>query len=109
MPDLNVLGICGSLREGSWNRKLLHAAIANAPEGMRITEYTGLADIPPYNQDHDGPQSPQVVLSLRQQIAESDGILFVSPEYNYGIPNTPFLSVATFARPRPQEQERRPR
>jgi chromate reductase, NAD(P)H dehydrogenase (quinone) len=48
--SIRVAGIPGSLREGSLNKGLLRAAVELAPAGMEI-KYTGLGDIPPYNED----------------------------------------------------------
>ncbi|MEO7359671.1 MAG: NADPH-dependent FMN reductase [Gemmatimonadaceae bacterium] len=83
---LNILGICGSLRAASLNRGLLRAAIELAPVGMSITTYTELALIPPYNSDQDGDEIPAVVTALKTAIQSADGILFVTPEYNYSVP-----------------------
>jgi len=83
---LNILGICGSLRAASLNRGLLRAAIELAPPDMSITTYDDLALIPPYNGDHDGDQIPAVVSALNTAIQAADGILFVTPEYNYSVP-----------------------
>lgn len=99
MQTYNILGICGSLRAESWNRKLLHAAIDLQPEGIAITEYQGLAKIPPYNQDEDGSASPETVLNLREAIANADAILYVSPEYNYGIPGVLKNAIDWASRP----------
>ncbi|MCE7001621.1 hypothetical protein LWC34_02010 [Kibdelosporangium philippinense] len=53
MDDLRILGISGSLRARSLNTALLRATAKHAPAGIRITEYEGLADVPPYNGDLD--------------------------------------------------------
>ena len=50
---LQILTISGSLRAASHNTKLLRALPALAPEGMAFTLFEGLADVPPYNADHD--------------------------------------------------------
>ena len=49
--SIRVIGIAGSLREGSFNKGLLRAAIELAPAGMEITTFNRLGDIPPYNDD----------------------------------------------------------
>ena len=82
---LRVLGIAGSLRRESWNRKLLRAAVDLAPEDMRI-EVFDIADVPLYSGDLDGDEKPAPVAALKRAIGEADGLLVVSPEYNYGIP-----------------------
>lgn len=86
IDPLRVLGISGSLRADSQNTMLLRAAIRLAPEGMVIEEYAGLADVPPYNGDEDTDIPPDAVADLRERIHQADGLLIVTPEYNYGIP-----------------------
>lgn len=83
---LHVLGICGSLRGQSLNRGLLRAAVELAPAGMSITTFDMLAAIPPYNADDDVDPAPQSVRALRDAIRTADGVLFVTPEYNYSVP-----------------------
>lgn len=82
---ITVLGLSGSLRKGSYNTMLLHAARELAPEGMSIDIYD-LAPIPMYNDDvRLGPGYPPVVQDFRNAIAAHDAILFASPEYNYSV------------------------
>lgn len=90
---MKILIICGSLREGSYNRMLANAAQEVAPDVLEF-EYGDFADFPSYNQDADpslnealAPSDlPAGVRLLKEQIAAADGVLFVSPEYNYSIP-----------------------
>lgn len=82
---IKVLALSGSLRKGSFNTLLLHAAKELAPAGMSIEIYD-LAPIPMYNDDvRTGPGYPPVVQQFRGAIAASDAILFASPEYNYSV------------------------
>jgi chromate reductase len=83
--DLEVLGIAGSLRSGSFNKLLLRAAAEEAPEGMRISTFD-LAEIPFYNRDIEDAGDPEPVRELKEAIAEADGLLIATPEYQYGIP-----------------------
>jgi chromate reductase, NAD(P)H dehydrogenase (quinone) len=83
--DLELLGIAGSLRGGSFNKLLLRAAAEEAPEGMRIRTFD-LADIPLYNRDVEDRGDPEPVSELKEAIAEADGLLIATPEYQYGIP-----------------------
>ncbi|MGH3916692.1 MAG: NADPH-dependent FMN reductase, partial [Pseudonocardiaceae bacterium] len=64
-----ILGLCGSLRQGSYNRQLLDAADAELPPGVNLEVFEGLADIPPYNDDLSAPGAVQV---LRQAISTAD-------------------------------------
>lgn len=83
---LRVFGIAGSLRVGSFNRALLHAARALAPAGMEIVVFDGLREIPPYDADVDAAGEPAPVAALRRAIRDADALLFATPEYNYGVP-----------------------
>src|SRR5215211_5984493 len=82
---MNVIGISGSLRKGSFNTAALRAAQGLAPEGMRI-ETAEIGDLPLYNDDVRVAGYPAPVARLRGQLATADAILFVTPEYNYSIP-----------------------
>lgn len=87
--SVTVLGVSGSLRKGSFNTALLHAAIDIAKaEGIPITfEVASLADIPLYNDDLRTEQGyPPPVQRFREEIARADALLFVSPEYNFSVP-----------------------
>ncbi|MCC3329582.1 NAD(P)H-dependent oxidoreductase [Nocardia abscessus] len=78
-----VLALVGSLRAASVNRRLAEAAAHTAPEGVEVTLYDGLADIPFYNEDIDVPGAvPAAAQALRDAVAEADGLLVVTPEYN---------------------------
>ena len=69
---MQVLGIAGSLRRGSYNRGLLEAARAIAPAPMTINLFD-LAGIPLYNADLDDEQQrPPEVARLKQAIARGD-------------------------------------
>ena len=85
MTQLGLLGFAGSLREGSLNRAALLAAVDLAPEGTTI-ETLGLETIPLYNGDLDVDGGPEPVRTFKERIAQADGLLIVTPEYNYSIP-----------------------
>jgi chromate reductase len=82
---LEVLAIAGSLRRESWNRRLLAAAAALAPSGMRVTVYDDLASIPMFDEDLESTRRGGVD-ALCARVAYSDGIVFATPEYNRSIP-----------------------
>ena len=85
---IHFVGISGSLRKGSFNTMLLNTAKGLLPDGVTM-EIISIADIPLYNGDLDLPeanQRPETVQNFRDALARADGILFVSPEYNYSIP-----------------------
>ena len=82
---MRIVGIAGSLRQGSYNRALLRAAQGLAPSGMTI-EIHDLIDVPLYNGDVEAAGLPPAVTALKQAVAGADGVLFVTPEYNHGVP-----------------------
>ncbi|MEV6387344.1 NAD(P)H-dependent oxidoreductase [Nocardia xishanensis] len=83
MNQTRILALVGSLRAASINRRLAEAAVQTAPEGVEVTIYEGLADIPFYNEDIDVPGAvPAAAQRLRDAVAEADGVLLVTPEYN---------------------------
>jgi chromate reductase len=82
--DLSVLGICGSLRRGSYNRALLRAAIELAPADMRI-EAADLDGIPLFDQDVEARGMPAPAAALADRIRAADAVLIATPEYNWGV------------------------
>ena len=85
---IQLVGMSGSLRKGSYNTMLLKAALQLLPTDVSM-EIISVEDIPLYNADLDLPtakQRPQIVEHFRKMLADADGILISSPEYNYSIP-----------------------
>ena len=82
---MNILGISGSLRQGSYNRLLLGAAAAEVPSGVDYSEWQGLRGLPAYDEDCDGSSAPSVV-RLRRALARADAVLIATPEYNHSVP-----------------------
>ncbi|HMG24834.1 MAG TPA: NADPH-dependent FMN reductase, partial [Kofleriaceae bacterium] len=74
-----LLGICGSLRKGSFNRSLLQAIREALPASARMVLHDGL-DLPIFNNDLEDPPG---VVHLKAAIAAADGVVFAVPEYNY--------------------------
>jgi chromate reductase, NAD(P)H dehydrogenase (quinone) len=84
---LNVITICGSLRKGSYNRIVMNALPALAPEGMQIKEAPQISEFPLYNADiQNSAGFPAPVQALAEAIRAADGVILNSPEYNYGVP-----------------------
>src|SRR4029450_4962067 len=76
--NLEVLGIAGSLRNGSFNRALLRAAQEVAPEGMTIRVFDELASIPLYNGDVEAQGIPAPVVAFKQAIARAGALLIAT-------------------------------
>ena len=87
MADLNVLSICGSLRKGSYNAMVQRALPALAPDNMMLKPAPSFADFPLYNADLQNTSGfPAPVNALADAIRAADGVIFISPEYNFSIP-----------------------
>jgi len=96
---IRVAGICGSLRDASINKGMLRAAAELAPAAMEIQIYTRLGDVPPYNEDVFVAGDPEPVAHLKNFIGDSDALLIVSPEYNYGVPGVLKNAIDWASRP----------
>ena len=85
--NLSVITICGSLRKGSYNAIVQRALPALAPDGMVLTEAPPFAAFPLYNADVRAAAGfPGPVSALADAIRAADGVIIVTPEYNYSIP-----------------------
>ena len=82
---MKILAVSGSLRAGSHNTQLLHAATEAAPEGVEVEVWEGIGDLPLYDQDLESQDLPASVRRLREDWATADAILFSTPEYNGSI------------------------
>jgi len=84
---LNILSICGSLRKGSFNAALQRTLPALAPAGLSIKPAPSFAGLPLYNfDDHQASGIPALVTAFVDLIRAADGLIIVSPEYNWSIP-----------------------
>jgi chromate reductase len=87
MADQKVLVICGSLRKGSFNAALARALPALAPEGMKLITAPSIGGFQLYNADvQEASGFPSPVEELAAAIRSADGVLFVTPEYNWSMP-----------------------
>lgn len=85
MATIKLLGIAGSLRSGSFSAAILESLKSGLPDGVELALHP-LDEVPLYNQDLDIDSPPQGVENLRTAIAEADGLVIVTPEFNYGLP-----------------------
>ncbi len=84
---MNIVTICGSLRKGSYNHMLARSLPSLAPSSMKITEAPSFDKFPFYNADlHADGIFPDIVTAYADVLRASDGIIIVTPEYNYTIP-----------------------
>jgi NAD(P)H-dependent FMN reductase len=82
---MKILAISGSLRRVSSNTALLRAAAALAPQGVSVTLYQGLGDLPHFSPDIEA-DPPSAAKDLRARVGAADGLLICSPEYAHGVP-----------------------
>lgn len=81
----HIVALSGSLRSGSSNTALLHAAALISPPHIRVTVYDGIATLPHFDPDLE-PHLPPEVQRLRQLLCNCDAMIIASPEYAHGIP-----------------------
>ncbi len=94
---IKILGISGSLREGSYNTAALKAAVGLAAEGVEVEMYD-IGGFPEFVQGQD-QNPPEKVIEFKRKIREADAILFSSPEYNYSVPGVLKNAIDWASRP----------
>ena len=97
MSKYRIAVVVGSLRKDSHNRRLANALTGMAPPGFEFQQLR-IDDLPLYNQDDDGHQAASV-LRLKKEVAESQGVLFVTAEYNRSIPGVLKNAIDNASRP----------
>lgn len=97
-----ILGISGSLRRGSYNTALLRTAAELAPDGVEVSIFEGLRDIPPYDDDLRQEACQPAVEKLKEAIRSADAVLFATPEYNHGVPGVLKNAIDWVSRPVPE-------
>ena len=96
---MRVLGISGSLRRDSYNRRLLLEAAELLPAGVELELFNGLKAVPPYDEDDDRDVAAVEVTRLRDAISGADAILIATPEYNGSVPGQLKNAVDWASRP----------
>ncbi len=97
MSEYKIAVIVGSLRKDSFNLKLANAVVKQAPSDFTFKQLQ-IKDLPLYNQDDDANQSAEVI-RLKNEIKDSHGLLFVTPEYNRSIPGVLKNALDNASRP----------
>lgn len=93
----NIATIAGSLRKDSFSLKIANALAKLAPASLKLEVITP-AGISFFNQDLEGAP-PADWLSFREKIQKSDGVIFVTPEYNRAIPGVLKNAIDVASRP----------
>jgi len=97
----NVGFIVGSLRKGAYTRMLSRAILEIAPSSFNLGEI-GIGEMPLYNQDLETDTPPPAWTTFRNQLKSSDAILFITPEYNRGMPGGVKNAIDVGSRPAKQ-------
>src|SRR4051812_43428599 len=95
---MKVLGISGSLRQGSYNTMALRAAQKLAPAGVTL-DIADIGNIPLFNDDVRAAGEPASVTALKAQVREADAVLLATPEYNFSIPGVLKNTLDWMSRP----------
>jgi chromate reductase len=83
---LNFVTLVGSLRKGSYNAAIARALPALAPAGVTITALGSVGALPHYDADLQAEGFPAEVTAMGEAITAADGVIIVTPEYNYSMP-----------------------
>jgi chromate reductase len=97
MAKHRIAIVVGSLRQGSFNRRVAKSICALTTDMLDCT-IVEIGKLPLYNQDDENSPPPEV-LEFRKQIKASDGVLFCTPEYNRGIPGVLKNAIDVGSRP----------
>ncbi|HEY9154681.1 MAG TPA: NADPH-dependent FMN reductase [Opitutaceae bacterium] len=84
--SLHFVTLVGSLRKGSFNAAVARALPELAPAGVKITGLESVSTFPHYNADVQAEGFPVAVTDMAEKIKAADGVIIVTPEYNYSIP-----------------------
>jgi chromate reductase len=90
--------IVGSLRQGAYTRLVAQALIELAPPSLKLNE-VGIGELPFYNQDLETDTPPPQWRTFRDHIRKSEGVVFVTPEYNRGMPGVVKNAIDVGSRP----------
>jgi chromate reductase len=97
MATYKVGYIIGSLAKASINRKLAKALIRLSPGDLEFVEIP-IRDLPLYSYDYDA-DFPEVAKAFKKAIEPCHGVLFVTPEYNRGLPGALKNAIDWASRP----------
>jgi chromate reductase len=94
----NIAVLVGSLRKDSLSRKLALALTELAPAGLKLN-IVEIGDLPLYNEDVEAAGAPAAWARFRDEVRPADGVIFVTPEYNRGVPGALKNAIDVGSRP----------
>jgi len=84
---MQLVSICGSLRKGSFNQAICNTLPELAPDGITIEMAPGFKGVPLYDADIEASEGfPPAIVAMADAVRAADGVVIVSPEYNYSVP-----------------------
>jgi chromate reductase len=99
---LHFVTVLGSLRKESFNAAIARALPELAPSGVTISALGSVADLPHYDADVQAEGFPDAVKAMAAAIAAADGVIIVTPEYNYSVPGALKNALDWLSRMSPQ-------
>jgi NAD(P)H-dependent FMN reductase len=104
MSETKVLALVGSLRAASINRQIAELATEVAPDGVVVTIFEDLGELPFYNEEIDDVMNAEApalapVAALRAAAADTDAALVITPEYNGSYPAVLKNAIDWLSRP----------
>lgn len=105
---LHFVTLLGSLRRSSFNAVIAQSLPELAPQDVSISALGSIADFPLYNQDVEDEGFPPAVLTMAEQIKAANGLIIVTPEYNYSMPGALKNAIDWLSRVTPQPLAKKP-
>ncbi|MFT9459552.1 MAG: NADPH-dependent FMN reductase [Acetobacter orientalis] len=105
---LHFVTLLGSLRAHSLNGIVARTLPSLAPPGITITSLGSVGDLPHYNQDLEDQTMPPAMLAMAKAIRAADGVIIVTPEYNYSVPGVLKNAIDWLSRVTPQPFAKKP-
>jgi chromate reductase len=99
---LHFVVLLGSLRKASLNGVIARALPALAPDGVTIEQLGSVGEFPHYDPDLQAEGIPPAVATMADKIAAADGVIIVTPEYNYSVPGALKNALDWLSRVQPQ-------
>jgi chromate reductase len=99
---LHFVTLLGSLRKGSFHAALAHALPSLAPDSVTISPLGSIGELPHYDADLQADGFPPAVLAMADAIRSADGVIIVTPEYNYSVPGALKNALDWLSRVTPQ-------
>ena len=96
--EFRILALAGSLRQGSYNRGLLHAAGELAPDWVKV-QFFDIGTLPFFNEDLEPAGDPEAVRHFKEAIIRANAILIATPEYNGAVPGVLANAIDWASRP----------